>query len=127
LTSPSKRSRSSHSSDDDRDLESTTQGDLGDDDLGVDPVARQVERKRRQNTVAARRSRRRKLERLQGLEETIQKLTEENESLKRENAAHKAYERLHGLETLKVSDDWKMGDPVQKTGVGSSGGGGVQP
>lgn len=57
-----------------------------------------IEAKRRQNTLAARRSRKRKLEYQRELELSVERLTEEREGWKRRAEAMEAVLRSHGLE-----------------------------
>ena len=57
----------------------------GEEELDTDDLKRHVEEKRRANTIAARKSRRRKAEFLEGLRGENEKLVEEKEQLEREN------------------------------------------
>jgi len=61
-----------------------------------------IEAKRRQNTLAARRSRRRKLEYQRDLEISLERLTDEKEQWQRRAEALEAVLRSHGLEVPSV-------------------------
>jgi hypothetical protein len=67
--------------------------------------AQLIEAKRRQNTIAARRSRKRKLEYQRELEESIERLKAEKEHWKARALACEALLKHHGLEAPNYDDD----------------------
>lgn len=74
------------------------------DDAPVDPNDLDaIEAKRRQNTLAARRSRKRKLEYQRQLEDNVERLSDEKEAWKRRAEALEAVLRSHGLEVPSTS------------------------
>lgn len=73
------------------------------EDIDLDPADLDaIEAKRRQNTLAARRSRKRKLEYQRELEASVDRLSDEKEQWKRRAEALEAVLRSHGLEPPPV-------------------------
>ena len=67
-------------------------------DTRLEPDLDAIEAKRRQNTLAARRSRKRKLEYQRELESNVDRLQDEKEQWKRRAEALEAVMRSHGIE-----------------------------